>query len=163
VTFKPCNVASPELTRKIRAVEPSKAYGQLTYPCAVVLKDGRKLARVACIEEAHGLYGKDWIPLEDIQDVEESVFRLPAALASQIYAAGESGMGYSLFTVQLASGDDFVCVTGSALVDFPELPAGIQSKDIVEVLPDCGRERTLAGGHYFGSARASWCYFVGTD
>ncbi len=158
MAFHPCNVASSELTKKIRAVEPSKGCGQLIYPCAIVLRDGRRIERVACIEEPHGLYNKEWIPLEEIDQVEESPFRLPASYANQVYEAGEAGMGYCLFTVKLADGKDFVCITGSALVDFPGLPPGITSKEIVGVLPNVGCERTIlpAPDH-------SWCYFVGTD
>src|ERR1700729_2751700 len=113
MSWKPSNVASPELTRKFRSVAPSNTGSGLLYPCALTLKDGRKLERVACIEEAHGLYAKAWIPLEDIENVEQSPFRLPVAIANEIYHSGESGMGYCLFPLQLSDGESIVCATGS--------------------------------------------------
>ena len=89
--------------------------------------------------------------------IEESNRRMPAALASKLYAAGESGMGYEIFKMRMRSGEEFVFVTGN-VVDFPDLPEEFSSADIVNVYPHEGREESKKG--YRGDATFTWCFYV---
>jgi len=73
-----------------------------------------------------------WIPAERICRVRSSPDRLPARLANELYAAGESGMGYHAFSVQLRDGRRLHFVSGNA-VDFPAWPEGVTGADAVTV------------------------------
>ena len=86
---------------------------------------------------------------------------MPAHLATKLYRAGESGMGYELFTRLLRSGLSLVFVTPNS-VDFPDLPEGVTSDDILDVLPHEGRERSAREG-YRVTAQFKWCYYVPSD
>ncbi len=83
---------------------------------------------------------------------------MPARFATKLYAAGESGMGYEIFTMDLRSGENLVFVTGN-VVDFPDLPDGVETKDILDIHPHQGRERTSSEG-YRGSAEFKWLYYL---
>jgi hypothetical protein len=83
--------------------------------------------------------GKRWVRIEDITEVEDSPARLPARFANEIYRQGESGMGYTIFTVVFADGDRQACVTGNA-VDFIHYPKGKGPTDVTEVHPHQGRD-----------------------
>ena len=48
--------------------------------------------------------GKALIAIEEVQDLRESHSRLPAEFANRLYDAGESGMGYRIFTVVFDDG-----------------------------------------------------------
>jgi hypothetical protein len=82
--------------------------------------------------------GKRHIRIEDVLKVEESPTRLPAHFAKEIYKHGESGMGYTIFTVLFSDGSRQACVTGGA-VDFVRYPEGKGPEDVIEVLPHKGR------------------------
>ena len=77
--------------------------------------------------------GKRWIRIEDVFAVEESHTRLPALFADELYRNGESGMGYTIFTVVFADGQWQACVTGNA-VDLIRYPPGKGSRDVVAVI-----------------------------
>ena len=47
-------------------------------------------------------------------------------------------MGYEIFTMELRSGQTLVFVTGN-VVDFPDLPEGVTTADILDVHPHEGR------------------------
>jgi len=83
------------------------------------------------------------VHIEDVASLIASPSRLPAKFANELYKAGESGMGYTVFTVVFSrrfglfpSRRDFV--TGNA-VDFIQYPWGQGPKDVVAVLPHVGR------------------------
>ena len=76
--------------------------------------------------------------MEDVVEVQESPTRLPAKFANEIYRSGESGMGYTTFTVVFADGMRQACATGNA-VDFIRYPSGKLPKDVVAVIPHEGR------------------------
>jgi hypothetical protein len=86
---------------------------------------------------------------------------MPAHLATKLYAAGESGMGYTIFTMDFRSGDSVVFATGG-VVDFPDLPEGLTADDILDVHPHEGRERSQREG-YRGSADFKWLFFLPQD
>ena len=81
--------------------------------------------------------------LEDVASIAESPSRLPARFANELYAAGESGMGYTVFTVVFKTAIPFLrrrktYLSGNA-VDFIEYPFGTGPSDVASVLPHVGR------------------------
>jgi hypothetical protein len=70
-----------------------------------------------------------------------------------MYAAGESGMGYCLFTLRFVDGSEQSYCTGN-LVDFVALPEGKNIADIVGLDPHQGRSDSAMRGLDY-----SWCLF----
>jgi hypothetical protein len=170
-------VISEELAEQLRAVEPSLdtgggigGYHLRYYPCRVAMKDGELLDRVYLTEAEPWLDiwgidpdddpGKASVKIEDIRHIEASPHRLPAGLANKLYDAGESGMGYCVFTVVLRDGRQLPYVTGNA-VDFPSLPKGVTSSDVADVLPHTadGRFRDRDARADETTAPYHWCLF----
>jgi hypothetical protein len=158
----------PHLVEQLRRVPPSGDRWITNYPCCVRLNDGTELDRVYLVAEIPfikiwGLYpdqdrGKAEILVSDIASLMDSPTRLPGIFANELYRAGESGMGYSLFTVIFKSDNSSVqssqaYVTGGA-VDFIDYPEGKGPTDVVRVLPHIGREsKHLDGPKYY------WCLY----
>jgi hypothetical protein len=152
-----------KLREDLRAISPSRD-GDLFYlPCAARMKDGTVLACVYVVPERRyikhwGVYpqqdrGKSYISLSDVDAFTESPKRLPAQFANKIYDSGESGMGYTIFTVVFSDGSRQACGTGNA-VDFIRYPEGKGPKDVIDVLPHEGRGADLVSGpEYY------WCLF----
>ncbi|MBI4229262.1 MAG: hypothetical protein HY608_00345 [Planctomycetes bacterium] len=157
----PCNIASKELTAALRAIEPSRSYGEVLRPCTLILHDGTTVVRALASEEARGFHTDWWIHPDEVAEVRLCPFRMPAHLATRLYAAGESGMGYEIFTMDLRSGQSLVFVTGN-VVDFPDLPDGITTDDVLDVHPHEDRERAVRES-YRGSAVFRWFYFLPHD
>jgi hypothetical protein len=142
--------ALPDFIRKaLTRIVPSRN-GELTYyPCRVTLKTGENLDTVYIEPEkpylsAWGVFpendkAKKWVRIEDVAEVADSPVRLPASFADEIYRQGESGMGYTIFTVVFADGSRQPCVTGNA-VDFIRYPAGKGPTDVIDVHPHEGRD-----------------------
>jgi hypothetical protein len=139
-----------KLREDINAITPS-VDGDLTYwPCAARLKDGTVLVCVYVVPEVPyirhwGVYphqdrGKSYISLADVDALAESPRRLPARFANKLDKSGESGMGYTIFTVVLADGSRQAYRTGNA-VDFGRYPEGKTLNDVIDVLPHQGRGR----------------------
>lgn len=135
------------------------------FPCRVTLSDGKVLDTVYIAPEMPylkwwGVYpeddrGKRFVKIEDVVKVEDSPTRLPAQFANQIYDHGESGMGYTIFTVVFSDGERQPCVTGNA-VDFIQYPQGRGPNDVVAVLPHEGRESSPVGAPDW-----YWCLYSG--
>lgn len=139
----------PERIRtQIASIEPSRDGEMVYYPCRAVLKAGEVLDTLYIVSEKPYLKywgippendpGKRWIRIEDVAEVSDSPTRLPARFANEIYRQGESGMGYTIFTIVFADGTRQACVTGNA-VDFVRYPSGKTPKDVVAVMPHEGR------------------------
>ena len=154
------------LKSQLDSITPSHQGYLKYYPCLVRLNDGTALdqvyfgTRVLCGEnwgQPHGTALE--IRIEDVASLTESPTRLPVEFANQIYEAGESGMGYYVFTVVFTRRFGiFPCrrdfVTGTA-VDFIDYPLGRGPADVVAVLPHVGRrgKRYLRGPKYY------WCLY----
>jgi len=131
-----------------KSIEPSRDGELIYYPCRAVLKSGEACDTVYIVPEKPyvkhwGVYpendsGKRRIRMEDIAELQESPIRLPAQFANEVYRGGESGMGYTIFTVVFADGVRQAYVTGGA-VDFIRYPIGESPKDVVAVIPHEGR------------------------
>jgi hypothetical protein len=133
------------------------------YPCSTTLKDGRTLPCVYVMDaqsyiDGWGVWpeddkGKHHVRIEDVVSIAESPLRLPARMANELYRAGESGMGYCLFTLVFSDGSRQAYVSGNA-VDFIHLPNGKTTADISAVLPHEGRNALQKQSpEYF------WCLF----
>jgi hypothetical protein len=153
-----------KLRKDISAITPSRS-GDLSYwPCVARMKDGTAIDCVYVVPEAPyirhwGVYpqqdsGKKYISLADVEALTESPKRLPAKFADKLYKSGESGMGYTIFTVMFADGSRQAYGTGNA-VDFIDYPKGKNQDDVVDVLPHEGRDaKPLSGPKYY------WCLFA---
>jgi len=88
-----------------------------------------------------------------VTDAEDSPTRLPARFANEIYRNGESGMGYTIFTVVFADGERQASGTGNG-VDFIRYPDGKTPADVVAVLPHEGRGASVANAPEW-----YWCLY----
>ena len=115
---------SADLYRQIQKILPSGDGRQESYrPARVVLRDGKQLDYVCMIEassyiQTWGVWpeddsGKEQVSFDDIVSIEESSSRLPPAIANKLYKAGESGMGYCIFTLVFDDGTEQVCTSGN--------------------------------------------------
>jgi hypothetical protein len=145
-------------------IEPSQDGDILYYPCRVLLKDGVVLDTVYVEPEgsylkAWGIYpeddeGKQWIRIDDVVEIQSSPVRLPARFANEVYRLGESGMGYVVFKVVLADGQEQACVSGNA-IDFIRYPPGKSPADVVGISPyDGPRDNSLIKGPPY-----YWCLY----
>ncbi len=156
------------LYEQLLQVEPSYDGGMEYRPCLVTLNDGRKVDCVYVVHEQQyirhwGVWpeddsGKQSLLIEYVSGIEESPSRLPPKIANKIYNAGESGMGYCVFTLVFTDGSTQAYVTGNA-VDFVALPNGKAARDIRKVLPHEGRqaENQKQGLDYY------WCIYSGVE
>ncbi len=135
-------------------------------PCRVTLDDGSVQDRVYVVEASP--YKRSWgvwpeddsakrsVPVERVEAIESSPTRLPAHLATKMYEAGESGMGYCVFRLVLTDGTTLDCLTGNA-VDFIAWPPGVSPGDVVDLLPHAGDARSnpecVRGTEY------AWCLY----
>jgi hypothetical protein len=121
------------------------------------------LSRVYVVEESAflAMWGNDpnrpLLDVTEVASIEDSPVRLPAALANLVYGAGESGMGYNIFTVHLRDGRTVPFLTGNA-VDFPDWPPGIEPAEAVSVEPHVGRDQ-FREGRSGGSPGYVWCLY----
>ena len=97
--------------------------------------------------------GKFQVAVDDVVSIVESPSRLPAKYANQLYEAGESGMGYQIFTALFSDGTEQAYMTGNA-VDFIEYPEGKRQNSVVAVLPHVGHDQNFqpAPNYY-------WCLY----
>lgn len=156
----PCNTASDDFLRQLDRVEPSRvSEGVFHYPCRIKLRDGSEVNRAICVEDARGFTGDWWIHPDDVAEIAPHDERLPARLASKLYSQGESGMGYEVFQVLAAGDRRFTCVTHN-VVDFPQLPAGLTTPEIEDVIPHEGRDQYGSPDFYDKPPEFKWCYFI---
>jgi hypothetical protein len=162
----PAPALPSELAEQLSAVPVSRDRFLQYAPCLVRLKSGDVLPRVYVLEESS--YFRMWgdepsrstIDPNELASIEDSPARLPAALADEVYAAGESGMGYSIFTVEFTDGRSIAFLTGNA-VDFPDWPPDFDPSNAVAVKPHVGREhfQSQDGGDGRRSATAGLCLY----
>ncbi|MFN8414265.1 MAG: hypothetical protein U0Z26_17930 [Anaerolineales bacterium] len=159
-----------KLLKQLMKIEPSTFLNMEYRPCKVYMKNGN-IIRNAYICEAE-MYLKTWgvwpeddkeksfISIQDVSDIEESELRIPARLANKMYKAGESGMGYCIFTLVLKDGRKLPCLTGNA-VDFVDFPLEVNPDMIADLLPHQGRElfQKSNSGFYTQGAKYYWCLY----
>jgi hypothetical protein len=158
-------VISSGLLAQVEAVTPSIDRQLLYRPCQVVLNDGRTVDRVY-VQEAwtwKSVWGAwpsherdESIAIDAVVSVAESPSRIAPRLADRLLDAGESGMGYTKFTLVLRDGRKVNAVSGNA-VDFPGLPEGVTASNVVDVIPHQhvgDSEATMAAPPY------RWCLYT---
>lgn len=154
---------SAAIKEQLQKILPSKDSLMEYRPCQVTLNNGQTLENVyiSDIDSYRKVWGlipkgdsaKRYISIEDVKEVKESPNRLPAHLATKLYDAGESGMGYCIFTILFKDGKRFATYTGNE-VDFIELPLGFNKEDIFNVLPHEERkDNPQPGPEYY------WCLY----
>ena len=130
----------------------------ITYwPCSVVTRRGELFDRVYLVAADEWIYlwgywpdRRSIIRLEDIIEIHESRFRLPASLANALYSTGETTIAGYEFTLLLRDDRRIGCQMGGA-IDFPPLPAGVIGRDVVTVEPGLDRAEVVLSepGHMF--------------
>jgi hypothetical protein len=140
---------SADLRAELSRIPAVGDFGLEYPPCDVRLKDGRRVSRVYVVPEdpyikIWGVWpeddkGKLSVLIDDVVEIRESADRLPASMAAKLYAAGESGMGYCVFTVLFNDGACLPFASGGA-VDFIEYPPGKGPANVVDVIPHEGRD-----------------------
>lgn len=151
------------ISEALQEITPSDGGSITYYPCKVTLKDARIFHAVYIEPEkpyfrVWGVYpeddkGKQSLRIEEVELVEESQKRLPPQFANEVYRSGESGMGYTIFTVVFSDGLRQAYVTGNA-VDFITYPEGKGPQNVVSVEPHVGRnENPLRAPQWF------WCLY----
>jgi hypothetical protein len=135
------------------------------FPCMVLFANGEQhdcvyVADANSYIRVWGVWpdddpGKREIAIQDVAQIQPSPNRLPARFAREMYAVGESGIGYCIFTLRFSDDTQQAYCTGN-LIDFPELPAGKSLGDVVALVANEGKaEQTLAARPYY------WCLFSG--
>jgi hypothetical protein len=154
---------SASLKAQLQAIEPTHDRIMEYFPCAVLLAGGEQhdcvyLAEARSYIRVWGVWpdddpGKRAIRIEDVAQIQPSPSRLAPRFAREMYAVGESGMGYCIFTLYFSDGTRQPYTTGN-LIDFPQLPQGKSIQDVVALRPNEGRgHKTLAAKPYH------WCLF----
>jgi hypothetical protein len=142
-------ILPPHLRAALTSIVPSEDGELAYYPCRVTLTSGVILDAVYVEPEqpylrAWDVYpendpGKRVVRIEEVAAIEDSPMRLPVRFANEIYRDGESGMGYTAFTIVFADGQRQAYISGNA-VDFIQYPDGKGPNDVVGVLTHQGRE-----------------------
>ena len=142
-TDPPVNLAPEEFLRQLDAIAP----GARGIPCSIVLADGRSFSH--CLAHENPRFGDkgDWINPNDVAAITECPWRMPAPFARLIRDAGESGMGYHIYIVQLADGNSFAHVADNLTIDLVDFPPGYTQHDVIGVRPHEGRERSGTEGY----------------
>jgi len=150
-----------KLVQPLSAVEATDG---LYRPCMVTLHDGSTLDCVYLVEaqpwfSVWGVWPEDdeaklSVDVRAVAAIEDSPSRLPASVANALYAAGESGMGYTIFTVQFVDESSVTVVTGNA-IDFIDYPRGQSKETVVNALPHVGRDDP----QICNGPRYHWCLY----
>jgi hypothetical protein len=130
-----------DVVTALHAIEPSVDRNINYYPCEVVLDDGSVHPRTFVVEaQVFVLHWGVWpwsdkcIQAERIRSLRSSPQRLPARLANELYAAGESGMEYCSFSATFRSGKKLYFLNGNT-ADFPAWPADADPNEVIAVHP----------------------------
>jgi hypothetical protein len=155
--FPPLN---PSLLKQLSTVQRTD---DLYYPCCATLVDGREVDCVYLSEASSWFWqwgvwprddeGKRSLDLKLIVSLRDSPSRLPAKFAQQLYSAGESGMGYTIFTVEFLDGSKQAYQSGNA-IDFVRYPLGQKPETVARVHPHEGRwDDPVSVPNYY------WCLY----
>ena len=156
----------PTLREQLSSITPSRDRQIEHYPCDVWLHDGTIVKRVCVVSEIPYINQRRVYPekdcsisISDVASLIESPSRLPPRFANELYRAGESGMGYRLFTVVFSRRFGILprrqaYVTGASALDFIEYPSGVGPKNVKAILPHVGRDASPRT-----CPKYSWCLY----
>jgi len=139
----PINLAPAEFLQQLDAIGPG-VWGTL---CEVTLDDGRSFDHCLAWENPRFSDKGNWISPEHVMEIRACRCRMPVKFAQLVQRAGESGMGYHIYVVELADKTSFVHLAGGLDIDLLNLPEGYSDQDVVNVLPHEGRERAEVQGY----------------
>ena len=138
----------------------------LYFPCRATLVDGSEIDYVYLAEASvwykrWGVWpeeddGKRSLDLMLVDSLKDSPSRLPAEFAQQLYSAGESGVGYTIFTVEFSDGSKQAYHAGGA-IDFVRYPLGQGPETVTTVYPHEGRTDNPVGVPDY-----LWCLYNAT-
>jgi hypothetical protein len=151
-----------DLRRQLGSIELSVDFdGFIVAPCSVRLADGRHLDCVYAMTAQESLKGGlisrlemsglGRINADDVAAIAASPRRIPRSFATTLRSAGESGMGYWVFTAVFSwwRRKEYV----QSFLDFLEYPAGMGPANLRSVLPNKG-SRNLAA---VSRLELHWC------
>ena|SRR5579862_3967650 len=156
---------SEDLQRQLAMIEPRiTESGVRLCACSAKLKNGTVLTCVYLVDAASFLrlttfrhpadmHGCKWLSPSGLGSISDSPWRLPAKFAKQLDEAGESGMGYRVFTVVFSWWRRRVYVQN--VVDFIEYPPGKSAAQVKAVLPHIGERKAGAKS----GPVVHWCVF----
>lgn len=154
---------SADLRKQLATIQPSVVRGVAYYPCSAAIESGQIFECVYLVEE-NGYFrqwgvwpendrGKQYLELTKVANLSNSCSRLPSEYAIKIYAAGESGMGYHIFSVCFKNRTK-VTYLGGGMIDFIKYPDGLTNNDICEV-----GVQARADTGYIETRSYLWCLF----
>jgi hypothetical protein len=163
--MSPYTLLPRHIQESLRGIE-STQNGEIVYfPCSVTLTGGEVRDTVYFMPEKpvmkmwgvylEGAGAKRLIRVEDVAEVRDSPTRLPARFANELYLQGESGMGYTIFTVVFSDGARQAYVTGDG-VDFIDYPPGKGPLDVAAVISSEGRKAESL----LQAPDSYWCIFA---
>jgi hypothetical protein len=137
------------LKQMLSSSEPSLDGDVTYYPCSVLCRNGMSYDTVYIVNDedyirSWGVYPEDdhekqWLLIKDLLSIKDSPMRLPPKFANELYKAGESGMGFTVFTVTFTDGSRQAYMSGNA-IDFISYPLNKVPGDVVAVIPHEGRD-----------------------
>jgi hypothetical protein len=110
--------------------------------------------RAVTEEELFQAAGRECVDIEAVDAIEHSEERTPLPIYKKLRDAGETGMGYCIFALQLSDGRSLKCFSGGEF-EFLQLPPGATARMIVDATP-LGRD---ASNVDCGDAKAHWCFY----
>lgn len=143
--------------------------GHLEYkPCRATLRSGVVHDRVFVVAaqpyfSIWGVWpeedsGKTSIPLNEVVAFTGSPFRLPAEFADRLYRQGPGLKDAFVFRILLRDGTILPVSTGSA-VDFPRLPDGATTMDIVGIKEPASSRQVEELTYHGSSPDYGWCLY----
>ena len=157
-------ILPPTLGSELEAVEASIDREMKYVPCLVHLRSGEthSCVYVADAERYIRYWGvwpweddhKAYVSLEEVVAIEESPHRMPPQFPNKMYDAGESGMGYAVFSLLLRDGSRIEYTCGNA-IDFVELPEGVSWNMVEDLVPHQGGR----DGGALSCSDYAWCLY----
>lgn len=139
-------VLSQKLAAQLFKISPSCRYDKNWFPCSVKLNNGDIIERVYLVDAAgYREIGwiddeKDFYPMEEVVEINESRYRLPYWIWKILEDAGETAMGYLAFTLEFSDGSSSIYASEGYFLDFFEMPEGKTEADILQIIPHHPRE-----------------------
>ena len=107
--------------------------------CGVHIEPSDNLVRLGAVREiTEEQTLQAFVKVEDVAAIDQSVEQTPLNVYRKIREAGETGMGYYIFSLRLSDGRSLKCFSGGGF-EFLRLPSGVAPHMIQDVTP-CVRD-----------------------
>lgn len=136
------------------------------FACDLITTKGEKVERVYLYSADS--YLKEWgvwpeknmeIPLSDVLEIVASKNSLPIEIVQKIIAKGETGMGYSSFTLIDQTGLEYPVLSGN-LVNYIALPSSVSPNSIVDLRFDSPSTYIGSNIKLFRNAPHKFCLYA---